>query len=138
MGLIKENDFLKSEIALMKENIEQTVKHMESIDDQLTRLKNSILANVKYTSNNIERLRKLCEQEINVETSLLRRLQAQTISDATQTLGKIPPFTKIAVTFDPMKQFRCPLRFRIPPIVYFMTSAWRRCKDISTNHQSVS
>ena len=103
MGLIKENDFLKSEIALMKEKIEQTVKHMESIDDQLTRLKNSILANnVKYTSNNIERPRKLFEQETNVETSLLHRLQAQTISDATPTLGKILPFTKIAVTFDPM------------------------------------
>ena len=40
-------------------------------------------------------------------TSLLRRLQAQTLPDATPPLGKIPPFTKIAVTFEPMKQFRC-------------------------------
>ena len=36
----------------------------------------------------------------------------QTLPDATPPLGKIPPFTKIAVTFDPIEQFRCPLRFR--------------------------
>ena len=36
----------------------------------------------------------------------------QTLPDATQPLGKIPPFTKIAVTFDPTKQFTCPSRFR--------------------------
>ena len=34
-----------------------------------------------------------------LKTSLLCRLQAQTLSDATPLLGKIPPFTKIAVTF---------------------------------------
>ena len=39
--------------------------------------------------------------------SLLRRLQAQTLPNA--TLGKLPLFTKIAVTFKPMKQFKCPL-----------------------------
>ena len=33
------------------------------------------------------------------KTSVLRRLQAQTLPDATLPLGKIPPFTKIAVTF---------------------------------------
>ena len=45
-------------------------------------------------------------------TSLLRRLQAQTLPDATPSLGKIPPFTKIAVTFDLMKRLRCPSRVR--------------------------
>ena len=62
-----------------------------------------------------------------IKTSLLRRLQAQTLPDATPPLGKIPQFTKIAVTFDLMKQFRCPLRFRISKknlnIVYFMTES---------------
>ena len=47
------------------------------------------------------------------ETSLLRTLQAQTLPDATPPLGKIPLFTKIAVTFEPMKRLRCPSRFRI-------------------------
>ena len=36
----------------------------------------------------------------------------QTFHDATPPLGKIPPLTKIAVTFDQIKQFRCPLRMR--------------------------
>ena len=78
ISLVKENDFLKSEIALLKEKIEKTMKHMESMDDQLTRLKKSIKANnVKYASNNeviqayIERTGKLCEQEINVEKRLV-------------------------------------------------------------------
>ena len=33
-----------------------------------------------------------------VKTSLLRRLQAQALPDATQPIGKIHPFNKIAVT----------------------------------------
>ena len=58
----------------MKENIAKTVKHMENMDDQLTRLKNSIQAiNVIYKSNTeviqayIERTDKLCEQEICIK-----------------------------------------------------------------------
>ena len=62
----------------MKEKIEKHEKHMESMDDQLTGLKNSKKANnVKYTSNNeviqayIERTGKLCEQEIDVQKRLV-------------------------------------------------------------------
>ena len=33
---------------------------------------------------------------------LLRRLQAQTLSDATPQIGKIYPFTKITITFNPL------------------------------------
>ena len=40
-------------------------------------------------------------------------LQAATLSKATPPLDKIPPFTKIDITFEPMKQFRCLSRFRI-------------------------
>ena len=32
-------------------------------------------------------------------------LQAQTLSDAAPTVGKILPFSKIAVTFEPIQQF---------------------------------
>ena len=35
----------------------------------------------------------------------------QTLPDATPPLGKIPMFTKITVTFDPIKRCRCPFRF---------------------------
>ena len=45
--------------------------------------------------------------------SLLRRLQTQTLPNATPPLGKISLFTKIAVTFEPTKRFRCPSRFRV-------------------------
>ena len=40
-----------------------------------------------------------------METSLLRRLQGQTLPDATPPVGKIYPFTKMAVTFEPVMQF---------------------------------
>ena len=39
------------------------------------------------------------------ETSLLRRLQAQTLPDAASPIGKVHPFSKIAVTFEPVMQF---------------------------------
>ena len=48
-----------------------------------------------------------------LKTSLLRRLQAQTLPDATPRVGKIHPFSKIAVTFEPIKKFLCPSRFII-------------------------
>ena len=37
----------------------------------------------------------------------------QTLPNATPPLGKIHPFSKIAITFEPMKQFICPSIFRI-------------------------
>ena len=37
--------------------------------------------------------------------SLLRRLQAQTLPDATPLIGSIYQFCKIAVTFEPKQQF---------------------------------
>ena len=35
-------------------------------------------------------------------TSLLRRLHAPTLPDATYPIGKIIPFCKVAVTFEPL------------------------------------
>ena len=46
-------------------------------------------------------------------TSLQRRLQAQTLPESTPPLCKIPMFTKIPVTFEPMKRFKCPSWFWI-------------------------
>ena len=40
-----------------------------------------------------------------LKTSLQRRLEAQTLSDATSQTSKIHLSSKIAVTFEPMKQF---------------------------------
>ena len=37
----------------------------------------------------------------------------QTLPDATPPVGKIHPFSKIAVTFERIQRFRCPPRFRI-------------------------
>ena len=39
------------------------------------------------------------------KTSMLRRLQAQTLPDATPPIGKIHPFSKIAVAFKPLMEF---------------------------------
>ena len=35
-----------------------------------------------------------------------------TLPDATPPVGKIYPFSKINVTFEPIQRFRCPSRFR--------------------------
>ena len=37
--------------------------------------------------------------------SLLRRLQAQTLPDATPPVGKINAFSKMAITFEPLMVF---------------------------------
>ena len=46
-------------------------------------------------------------------TSLLRRLQAPTLSDEAPPVGKIYPFRKIAITFEPVQRFWCPSIFSI-------------------------
>ena len=40
-----------------------------------------------------------------VKTSLLRRLQAQTLPAEAQPIGKVHPFSKIAVAFEPLMGF---------------------------------
>jgi hypothetical protein len=42
---------------------------------------------------------------IALKTSLLRRLQAQTLPDEAPPIGKIHSFSKMAVTFKPMMGF---------------------------------
>ena len=56
----------------------------------------------KYRKNS-----KLSEPNGNFsfKTSLLRRLQAQILPFATPPIGKYHPFSKIAVTFEPIIQF---------------------------------
>ena len=39
------------------------------------------------------------------KTSLLRRLQAQTLPNATPAIGKISPVSKITITFEPLMGF---------------------------------
>ena len=39
------------------------------------------------------------------KTSLLRRLQAQTLPNVTQPIGKINTISKMTVTFEPLMQF---------------------------------
>ena len=56
---------------------------------------------------------------ICISTSLLRRLQAQTLPNANPPIGKMYPFTKMTVTFEPGIRFWCPLRFR----KFFITMA---------------
>jgi hypothetical protein len=41
-------------------------------------------------------------QAVALKTSLLRRLQAQTLPNEAPPIGKIHPFSKMAVTFEPM------------------------------------
>ena len=40
-----------------------------------------------------------------LKTSLLRRLQAQTLPDAASPIGKVHPFSKIAVTLEPVMRY---------------------------------
>ena len=47
------------------------------------------------------------------KTSLLSRLQAQTLPDASPPIGKIHPFSKITISFEPVMRFGFPSRFRM-------------------------
>ena len=49
---------------------------------------------------------KVLGKAIKIKTSLLRRLQAQTLPEATPPIGQIHPFSKMAVTFEPLKGCR--------------------------------
>ena len=44
-------------------------------------------------------------QEVCLQTSLLRRLQAQTLPKEAPPIGKIHPFSEMAVTFEPLLGF---------------------------------
>ena len=63
------------------------------------------------------------------KTSLLRMLQAHTLAVTNLQIGKIPPFSKIAVTFKPIKRFWIQILFQIQnlliifDIVSFMTGS---------------
>ena len=41
--------------------------------------------------------------KILIKTSLLRRLQVEILPEATPTIGQIHPFSKMTVTFEPLK-----------------------------------
>ena len=49
---------------------------------------------------------------IYFQTSLLRRLQARTLPDATTPIGNIRPFSKMTITFEPLMGFWCPSVYR--------------------------
>ena len=79
----------------------------------------------------------------------MRRLQTQTLPDEAPPMGKIHPFSKIAVTFEPVMQFGCPLGLIISwkivtwSILWLKAPsatvrAWRRRKDIFTNHDWIN
>ena len=53
-------------------------------------------------------------QNLRSDNKIVFGNSAQTLSDATPPLCKTPPFTIIAVTFEPMKRFRCPSIFESP------------------------
>ena len=67
-----------------------------------------------YITRTVKRTGKVCgRHNERSKTSLLRRLQAQTLPDEAPPMGKIHPFSKIAVTFEPVMRFRCPSGFKI-------------------------
>ena len=68
------------------------------------------------------------------KTSLLRRVQTQTLPDATPPIGKTHPFSKIAITFEPVMRLGALGDLESPKncnIVYFMT------KSPIFNHEEV-
>ena len=60
--------------------------------------------------------KKICREHLNLfliapETCLLRKLLVQTLPHATPPIGKINPFSKMAITFEPLMGFLCPSGF---------------------------
>ena len=50
-------------------------------------------------------LKDLHQNTIFIKTSLLRKMQAQTLPDATTPIGQIYPFTKMTATVEPVMRF---------------------------------
>ena len=60
--------------------------------------------------------------EVLSKTSLLRRMQAQALSDATPPIGQIHTFSKMTVIFEPLMGFSCSSGFRkFLFTIYFIT-----------------
>ena len=59
---------------------------------------------LKIWNTNMKPIKDLISPD-SVIKSLLRRLQAQTLPNATPPIGKIYPFTKMALTFEPVMRF---------------------------------
>ena len=59
----------------------------------------------------------------SIKTSLLRRLQVQTLPDEAPPMGKIHQFSKNAVTFDPIMPFKILNLPKICKVFYFMTQS---------------
>ena len=83
-----------------------------SLNEYCTNLWVEIVDGVRHDVPGVHRLPGKINMFITL-TSLLRKLQAQTLPDEAPPVGKVHPFSKIAVTFEPIQQFWCPLRFRI-------------------------
>ena len=89
----------------------------ESNPDELLQLQGSVThlgdgLSYRYTT---ERDRLGAENRVrgsSLRISLLRRLQTWTLTDATPPTGKINPFSKMAMTFEPIMGFGCPSGFR--------------------------
>ena len=45
-----------------------------------------------------------------LQNKLAAQAVGQTLPDAAPPAGKIHPFSKIAVTFEPIQQFKCPFK----------------------------
>ena len=57
----------------------------------------------------LHRILSICIEKY-MENKPAAQAAGQTLLDATQPVGKLHPFSKIAVTFEPIQQFRCPSR----------------------------
>ena len=67
-----------------------------------------------------------CVTQDVYKTSLLRRLRPQTLPNEAPPIGKIHPFCKIAVIFEPVMWFGCPPGFRIAiSSLNFCLCCWR-------------
>ena len=65
-------------------------------------VKTCLFVILKKTRNSFIKIKLNC-----MKTSLLRKLQTQTHPDEAPPMGKIHPFSKIAVTFEPVMRFGC-------------------------------
>ena len=68
-----------------------------------------------YCKNSAEIGQVLMSLRVCIKTSLLCRLQVQILPNATPPRGKIHPFSKLAVTFEPIRRaMRIPMRIVEP------------------------
>ena len=106
-----------------------------------------LLFSSKLPNDNCQTVSKAEKNSKQNKPAAAQTLQAQTLANEAPPISKIDPFSKIAVTYEPVMGFGCPSRISLKngtQSIFRLKApsatvrAWQHCKDIFTNHDLIN